>query len=82
MKKPDRSELAAKIVMDVIALSAQATGFVLWPLLEKERNPAELIIIPITLFLVSCGYWENYVTKNSLFGTEIRAHFRKLGRRS
>lgn len=54
--------------MDVVALGAQTTGFVLWPLLEKERSPTELLVIPITLFLVSCGYWENYVTKHSLFG--------------
>ena len=54
--------------MDVIAVGAQTTGFVLWPLLEKQRDPVELVIIPITLFLVSCGYWENYVTKYSLFG--------------
>ncbi|XP_065208101.1 chitin synthase chs-2-like isoform X5 [Planococcus citri] len=66
--RSDKSELYAKIAMDVIAVGAQTTGFVLWPLLEKQRDPVELIIIPITLFLVSCGYWENYVTKYSLFG--------------
>lgn len=66
--RSEKSELYAKIAMDVVALGAQTTGFVLWPLLEKERNPTELMIIPITLFLVSCGYWENYITKHSLFG--------------
>lgn len=67
-RRSEKSELYAKIAMDVIALGAQTTGFVLWPLLEKERSPTELLIIPITLFLVSCGYWENYVTKHTLFG--------------
>lgn len=61
----------AKIAMDVVALGAQTTGFVMWPLLEKDKNPTELVIIPVTLFLVSCGYWENYVNKHSLFGKQI-----------
>lgn len=66
--RSEKSELYAKVAMDVIAVGAQTTGFVLWPLLEKQRDPFELMIIPITLFLVSCGWWENYVTKYSLFG--------------
>lgn len=67
----------AKIAMDVVALGAQTTGFVMWPLLEKDKSPTELVIIPVTLFLVSCGYWENYVNKHSLFGRENCTIFMK-----
>ncbi|XP_067001405.2 chitin synthase chs-2 [Anabrus simplex] len=49
-----------KVIIDLIALAAQATGFVVWPLLEGRQKP-ELWLIPATVFLISCGWWENYV---------------------
>ncbi|KAL1514128.1 hypothetical protein ABEB36_003439 [Hypothenemus hampei] len=51
-----------KVIMDLIAISAQATGFIIWPIIE---NRADLWIIPITIFLISFGWWENYVSKHS-----------------
>lgn len=53
--------------MDLIAVGSQATGFFLWPLLHPEKQMNNLVI-PITVFCISCGYWENYTTKNTLFG--------------
>lgn len=53
--------------MDLIAVGSQATGFFLWPLLHPEKQMNNLVI-PIAVFCVSCGYWENYTTKNTLFG--------------
>lgn len=55
-----------KMAIDLLAIAAQATGFVVWPLLEGNKTP-ELWLIPVTVFLISCGWWENYVTKDSPF---------------
>ncbi|CAG9769089.1 unnamed protein product [Ceutorhynchus assimilis] len=49
-----------KVIMDLIAISAQATGFV-WPIIERT----DLWIIPVTIFLISLGWWENYISKHS-----------------
>lgn len=57
----------AKVLMDLIAVGSQATGFFLWPLLHPEKQINSLVI-PITVFCISCGYWENYTTKHTLFG--------------
>ena len=56
-----------KALVDIAAIVAQATAFVMWPLLDGSHRP-NLWLIPISLFFVSCGWWENYVTKNSIFG--------------
>jgi len=53
--------------MDLIAVGSQATGFFLWPLLHPEKQMNNLAI-PISVFCISCGYWENYTTKNTFFG--------------
>lgn len=53
--------------MDIIAVGSQATGFFLWPLLHPEKQMNNLVI-PIAVFCISCGYWENYTTKHTLFG--------------
>jgi len=53
--------------MDLIAVGSQATGFFLWPLLHPEKQMNN-VVIPITVFCISCGYWENYTTKHTLFG--------------
>lgn len=58
-----------KVIIDIIAMSIQATAFFVWPLLEGQQKP-ELWLIPISLLFVSCGWWENYVTasKDSALG--------------
>lgn len=50
------------MIMDLVAISAQATGFIVWPIIE---NRADLWIIPVTIFLISLGWWENYISKHS-----------------
>lgn len=47
-----------KIVIDVFAVSAQATAFVLWPLLTGDNI---LWAIAPACLLISLGWWENYV---------------------
>lgn len=51
-----------KVIMDLVAISAQATGFIVWPIIE---NRADLWIIPVTILLISFGWWENYISKHS-----------------
>ncbi|GAB0097474.1 Chitin synthase [Sergentomyia squamirostris] len=56
---------AVKAIVDIAAIAAQVTGFVVWPLLE---NRPVLWVIPIASFMTSCGWWENYVSPQSPFG--------------
>lgn len=53
-----------KMLIDLVAVAAQVTGFVIWPLLENRR---ELWLIPIACLMISCGWWENYVNSQSSF---------------
>ncbi|XP_057328109.1 chitin synthase chs-2 isoform X1 [Microplitis mediator] len=61
------------ILVDLTALAAQASGFIVWPLLDSSKR--SLWLIPPTLILVSCGWWENYVSMQSSIG-----FIRTLGR--
>lgn len=56
------SQRFIKVIIDLIAIAAQATGFIVWPIVE---NRPDLWIIPIAIFLVSLGWWENYISKHS-----------------
>lgn len=50
-----------KVVIQLFALIAQISGFVVWPLVESGRE-ASLWFIPLALFLISFGWWENFVS--------------------
>lgn len=52
------SKYYMKLVFDVLAVSAQMTAFVVWPL--KNGTPI-LWTIPIASVFVSLGWWENFV---------------------
>ncbi|KAL7727578.1 hypothetical protein ACLKA6_014930 [Drosophila palustris] len=54
-----------KVIIDLAAVAAQVTGLVIWPLLENRR---ELWVIPVACVMVSCGWWENYVSPQSPLG--------------
>lgn len=60
---------AIKVLIDLAAISAQITGFVVWPLLE---NRPILWMIPIAAVMTSCAWWENYVCIHSPFSV-VRA---------
>ncbi|XP_011267852.1 chitin synthase chs-2 isoform X1 [Camponotus floridanus] len=64
--KSKESKRFVLVLVDMAALAAQATSFVLWPLLENSKH--SLWLIPVALFLVSCGWWENYVSTQSRIG--------------
>ncbi len=61
-----------KISVDVLAIVAQATGFIVWPWVETNQtntDPGKIWVVPIAVILASCGWWENYVSKKSNFST-------------
>lgn len=62
----------AKVLMDLAAIAAQITGFVVWPLIEDRPV---LWLIPVSAVMISCGWWENYVSSQSPF-----SFVRALGR--
>ncbi|XP_015436529.1 PREDICTED: uncharacterized protein LOC107191901 [Dufourea novaeangliae] len=72
-KNKDESKRFVLVLIDIAALAAQGTSFFLWPLLDSSRP--SLWLIPPALFLVSCGWWENYVSMQSPIG-----FVRSLGR--
>lgn len=57
---------AIKVIIDLAAIAAQITGFVVWPLLEENRPI--LWTIPIAAVMTSCAWWENYVCVHSPVG--------------
>lgn len=56
---------AIKVLIDLAAISAQITGFVVWPLIE---NRPILWMIPVGAVMTSCAWWENYVCAQSPIG--------------
>lgn len=56
---------AIKVIIDLVAISAQITGFVVWPLIE---NRPILWMIPVGAVMTSCAWWENYVCAQSPIG--------------
>jgi hypothetical protein len=56
-----------RLAINGLAVAAQITGFVLWPASYIEDHP-RIWILPIALFLISCGWWENYLVAAKLPG--------------
>ena len=54
-----------KTMMDLIAIGGQATGFFIWPIVEIGKENYATWTIPLAIFLVSAGWWENYVDRRS-----------------
>ncbi|XP_050552797.1 chitin synthase chs-2-like isoform X2 [Spodoptera frugiperda] len=52
------SRYMLKMALDVLAISAQATAFVVWPLL---KGVSMLWTIPVACIFISLGWWENFV---------------------
>jgi chitin synthase len=54
-----------KTMMDLVAIGGQATGFFIWPIVEIGKENYATWTIPLAIFLVSAGWWENYVDRRS-----------------
>jgi len=80
-RKTDHTKWGWKILADILALLAQASAFFIWPWkhYQDNHNPfasakvqnqheLERILIPVSIFLASFGWWENYVNLRSRFG--------------
>lgn len=62
----DEPKRTVKYVLDVGSIVAQLIGFFIWPLtVTSTRN---IWFAPLALLLVSCRWWENFVTKCSPLG--------------
>ena len=62
-----------KTVCDIAAILGQATGFIVWPIIEYQRgNVNACWSIPLAVVLTSFGWWENYVDKKSRVSKCIR----------
>ncbi len=65
--RDSRGKWVLQCTIDVIAILFQISGLFLWPLFSEENTPRPWLQ-PLTIFLISCGWWENYVDVNSPFG--------------
>jgi hypothetical protein len=48
-----------------LALAAQVTGFIIWPVFYYNEMPHSLLL-PIALLFISCGWWENFFTATEI----------------
>jgi chitin synthase len=48
-----------------LAVLFQVTGFIIWPALYYNRMPHSLLL-PLSLLLISCGWWENFITTTKI----------------
>lgn len=58
-RDPSDKTYHLKIILDVLSISAQATAFIVWPIVYDGRPI--LWCIPLASILASLGWWENYV---------------------
>lgn len=56
----------AKLAINGVALAAQVTAFVVWPLLKMDES-YEIWTLPVAIAFISVGWWENFflTTKDS-----------------
>jgi len=61
-----------------LALAAQVTGFIIWPVFYYNEMPHSLLL-PIALLFISCGWWENFFTATEIPDKkDITKFFREL----
>ncbi|KAK3589761.1 hypothetical protein CHS0354_021089 [Potamilus streckersoni] len=66
------------VLLDTAAVLAQLSVLVLWPVrnIIKKENYEEAWTIPVSIILISIGWWENYVNRFTglgAFGTKLKA---------
>lgn len=79
-RKSDHRKWGLKLVADILALIAQLSALVIWPWKHyqdtynsfandkiRSQHQMETLMIPLSIFLASFGWWENYVNPNSSF---------------
>jgi len=68
---PERESKGTWIIkcsIDLLAVTFQISGLLVWPLLSSMPRPW---LLPLSGILISCGWWENYVDSSSPFGMPL-----------
>ncbi|XP_036368106.1 chitin synthase chs-2-like [Octopus sinensis] len=80
-KKSDFGKPIYKTVLDILSVITQATIFLVWPILEWNAGRKSLAIyMPVSLFLISLNWWENYIGKVTWLGERATQKLLKLKR--
>ena len=58
-----------RLTINILAVAAQITGLVVWPA-TFYKDTKHIIIHPIALLLISCGWWENYFVATEKSGKQ------------
>lgn len=58
-------------ILDIMAISAQITALVIWPLMVNDIN---IWLIPVAVTLISFRWWENYISPNGSTIIHRRIH--------
>lgn len=68
-RNKSESRVALKVIVDLVALCFQVSGFFVWPIIEYRKDPTntDIWLLPVAIFLTSFGWWENYVDRQSKF---------------
>lgn len=75
MQKSKEMTSIIKLCLDLVCLLAQITGFLIFPLTETKLK---LWAIPVSLFLISLHYWENFVNvKENVLGQNMLKDIKK-----
>lgn len=46
---------------NIVSVALQISGVLIWPIVEDDK---ELWLIPFSLLMISCHWWENYLSPN------------------
>lgn len=57
-------------VLSTIAVVFQVVGLFVWPITMNKDIPHITWSLPLSLILISCGYWENYIDLSAYEGKE------------
>lgn len=62
-RNPKQFNNSFKMILDALSVIAQSTALVAWPLISNDWS--SLFLIPLCIVLISFGWWENYLSKDS-----------------
>jgi chitin synthase len=59
-----------KKLLDISSIAVQISGFFIWPMAISEVG-VKFWLFPVAAILISCHWWENFVTHCSPYGEKI-----------
>lgn len=63
-RKPSKVRHTLSLTLDIAAIAMQVTALLAWPIVEQKPI---LYVIPVSLCLISIGWWENFASEKSIF---------------